>query len=70
MMQDLYLIKQFADEVGYYSESAMRAKINTGIWINGREYVKAPDQHIFIIRSGVERWICAEKPKLPASMKL
>lgn len=69
-MQDLYLIRQFANEIGYYSEKAIRAKISKGMWINGREYVIAPDNHVFVIKSGVERWICANKPKLPASMKL
>jgi hypothetical protein len=43
--------------VSGYSEAAIRSKIKEGVWIEGREYVRAPDGHVFIDREGVQRWL-------------
>jgi len=40
-----------------YSEGAIRSKIKEGVWIEGREYLRAPDGHVFIDREGVQRWL-------------
>lgn len=40
-----------------YSEKAIRRKIEDGVWIEGREYVRAPDGHIMIDMEGMEKWV-------------
>ncbi len=37
--------------------SAMRTKIARGVWVEGREYVRAPDGHVMIDMRGYERWV-------------
>lgn len=46
----------FAQQSGY-SEKAIRRKIEDGIWVQGREYRKAPDGAILIDVEGYERWV-------------
>ena len=43
--------------VSGYSESAIRSKIKEGVWVADREYIRAPDGHLFIDREGVQRWM-------------
>ena len=40
-----------------YTANAIRMKIHKGVWIEGREYRRAPDGHILIDRDGVQRWV-------------
>jgi len=68
-MEEPYLIKQFVETVGFYTETAIRNKISEGVWLNGREYIKAPDGHIYIIKSGVLKWIYSSMPTLHPGMK-
>lgn len=49
-------IKKFADLTGY-TEPAVQAKINKGVWIEGREYRRAPDGAVLIDIEGYERWV-------------
>lgn len=39
------------------SEKAIRRKIEEGVWLDGREYVKAPDGHIMISVKGYTLWV-------------
>jgi hypothetical protein len=39
-----------------YTEKAVRRKIEDGIWLEGHEYVKAPDGNILIDLEGFYRW--------------
>lgn len=39
-----------------YTEKAVRRKIEEGIWIEGRQYVRAPDGHILVSMEGYYRW--------------
>jgi hypothetical protein len=39
-----------------YSEKAIRRKIEDGKWLEGREYIKAPDGHILISMKGYTQW--------------
>lgn len=48
------LIPTFAKESGY-TEAAIRAKIRDGIWLEGRQWRRAPDGHILIDVNGVEQ---------------
>lgn len=69
MKEQPYLIKDFALNCPYYSETAIRTKIRDGVWKNGQEYVKAPDGHIYIIKSGVIDWIFSQMPKIPKNSR-
>lgn len=40
-----------------YSEKAIRRKIESGVWIEGREYRKAPDGSILISMEGYAQWV-------------
>lgn len=50
------LIHQFCAETGY-TEAAIRAKIRDGIWLEGREYRKAPDGHVLVDVEGYYKWV-------------
>lgn len=39
-----------------YTEKAVRRKIEEGIWIEGREYVRAPDGHVLVNMEGFYKW--------------
>lgn len=67
-MKPYYLVKDFEQEVGWYTVSAIRQKIQKGIWLNGREYTKSPDGHIFIIISEVMKYIESTKPIIPKDL--
>jgi len=44
-----------------YSSNAVRIKISRGVWVEGREYIRAPDGHLFIDREGVQRWLTSRR---------
>ena len=54
------LIKQFCSITGY-TDKAVRRKIQEGVWIEGREYRRAPDGHIMMDWEGYKRWVEGEK---------
>jgi len=39
------------------SAAAIRTKIARGVWVEGREYVRAPDGHVMVDMRGYERWV-------------
>ena len=39
------------------TEKAIRRKIEDGVWVEGREYRRAPDGHIFVSIKGVSSWV-------------
>lgn len=49
-------VKKFAELTGY-TERAVYHKIEDGVWMEGREYRRAPDNVILIDLQGVERWV-------------
>jgi hypothetical protein len=53
---DYVLIEKAAELTGY-SRSAIEAKIARGQWMEGREWVKAPDGHRMISLSGYNAWV-------------
>lgn len=53
-------ISKFAAETGY-SEKAVRRKIEEGIWIERREYRRAPDGSILIDMEGYNKWVEASR---------
>jgi hypothetical protein len=40
-----------------YSAKAIRRKIESGVWLEGREYRKAPDGHVLISMKGYQQWV-------------
>jgi len=49
-------IGKFAEESGY-SEDAVRAKIKTGVWLEGIVWKKAPDGRVLIDTEGYGIWV-------------
>ena len=45
-----------------YSVIAINRKIDAGVWIEGREWVKAPDGRRLVDRDGYERWVRNGRP--------
>jgi hypothetical protein len=39
-----------------YSEKAIRRKIEEGVWREGREWKRAPDNRILVLMEGYQRW--------------
>lgn len=52
-------IRLFATMSGY-TEKAIRRKIERGVWLEDREYVRAPDGHILISTKGFAQWAAPE----------
>jgi hypothetical protein len=50
------LIDKAAELIGY-SRSAIETKIARGQWVEGREWVKAPDGHRMISLKGFAQWV-------------
>lgn len=39
------------------TEKAIRRKIEEGVWIEGREWWRAPDGHIYVDLKGHAKWV-------------
>jgi hypothetical protein len=39
-----------------YTEEAQHTKIKRGVWLEGKEYIRAPDGNILIDMEGFYRW--------------
>lgn len=39
-----------------YTEEAVQTKIKRGVWLEGKEYIRAPDGNILINVEGFYRW--------------
>ncbi len=50
------LIKKAAELTGY-TPRAIEAKIAKGQWVEGREWIKAPDGHRMISLKGYQQWV-------------
>jgi len=49
-------IGKFAEQSGY-TEDAIRAKIKTGVWLEGIVWKKAPDGRVLIDTEGYGTWV-------------
>lgn len=49
-------IPKFAEQSGY-SEDAIRTKIRDGIWMEGKIWMKAPDNRVLIDTEGYQEWV-------------
>lgn len=54
-MLNLIRLHKYADLSGY-TEKALYDKIHTGVWVEGRQFCKAPDGRILINIEEVEKW--------------
>ena len=52
-----YVVIPLAAVVTGLSEKAIRRKIEEGVWLEGREYVRGPDGHIYISIKGYTAWV-------------
>lgn len=57
-------IPKFVEETGYTAR-AVETKILRGVWLEGREYRRAPDGSILMDMEGYTRWV--EKQPAAAS---
>ncbi len=46
-----------AAELTGYTQKAIRRKIESGVWLEGREFRRAPDGNILIDMENFERWV-------------
>lgn len=60
-----YVTLRKAEAETGYTEKAMRVKIDRGVWLEGKQYVRAPDGHILIDLVGYNQWASGQNS--PAS---
>lgn len=53
-------IALFTQETGY-TDKAVRNKILTGVWLMGREYIKAPDGTIHMEMEAYQKWLESQR---------
>lgn len=46
-----------AEALTGYTKDAIQTKISRGIWIEGREWRRAPDGRVLIDMRGYEKWV-------------
>jgi hypothetical protein len=54
------VIAKFCEFTGY-SVKAVEKKIETGVWLEGREYHRAPDGRLLMDIDGFNRWVRGER---------
>ena len=52
-----YVTIPLAAAITGLSDKAIRRKIEDGKWVEGREFRRAPDGHIFVSMPGYRRWV-------------
>lgn len=52
-----YVTINMAATLTGYSPKAIRRKIESGVWLEGREFRRAPDGHVLISVKGYELWV-------------
>jgi chromatin remodeling complex protein RSC6 len=55
-------IKKFSNLSGY-TEKAIQRKIESHIWIEGQQYIRAPDNRTLIDIQGYEKWAAKQQSK-------
>jgi hypothetical protein len=48
-----------------YTEKAINAKMDEGVWVENREWMKAPDGRRLVDLQGYERWVMRGRPGDP-----
>ena len=52
-----YVTITVASSITGYSAKAIRRKIESGVWLEGREFRRAPDGHVLISLKGYQQWV-------------
>lgn len=52
-----YVLIPLASIMTGLSEKAIRRKIEEAVWIEGREYIRAADGHVYISIKGYTAWV-------------
>lgn len=52
-----YIKLQVFEALTGYTQKAVRRKIEEGVWLEGREFMRAPDGHILVDLRGYEKWV-------------
>lgn len=50
---------ELASTITGLSKPAIRTKIARGVWVEGRQFVRAPDGHVMIDMKGYELWVAS-----------
>jgi hypothetical protein len=56
-MATRYIKLQVFESLTGYTQKAVRRKIEEGVWLEGREFKRAPDGHILVDLKGYESWV-------------
>ena len=56
-----YVKLPLAEAATGFSVAAMETKIARGVWLEGHEYVRAPDKSILIDLRGYELWAAGQR---------
>ncbi|ABM32902.1 excisionase [Paracidovorax citrulli] len=56
-------IPKFCLDTGY-TDRAVETKIHRGVWVEGKEYVRAPDGNVLIDMEGYNRWAAKHHPEV------
>ena len=62
-------IDKFATLSGY-TAGAIRAKVKEGVWIEGQEYIRAPDKRVLVSVGGFEEWVKQSTKTSEQSLKV
>jgi hypothetical protein len=57
-----YVTIPLASIITGLTEKAIRRKIEDGKWLEGLQYVRSPDDGIFISLKGYEQWVLKGRP--------
>ncbi|HKX40900.1 MAG TPA: excisionase [Burkholderiaceae bacterium] len=52
-----YITVKLAAAVYGMTEKAIRRRMEEGVWLEGREWRRAPDGRLYVIPRGVDAWI-------------
>jgi hypothetical protein len=52
-----YVKVALAAQLTGYSQKAIRRKIESGVWVEGQQYRRAPDGRVLISLTGYEKWV-------------
>ena len=53
----VYVTIPLAASLTGYSAKAIRRKIESGVWVEGREIRRAPDGHVLVSMKGYRQWV-------------
>jgi hypothetical protein len=64
-MQDFYVTIAKAEELTGYTQYAIRTKIARGVWLEGRQWRRAPDGRVLLSLIGITAWVEGRDFELP-----